>query len=158
MVPHSIWKLNQQPLHRRSVFFNSFFLQKLFDEKNNDILLSNQYNYSQVQSIADKYFQRHGVLVSEAKNIFCPYNYSQTHWGLGVIQPLDKRVIWYDSNSSNMSHGRCAKVNRLMDGLVHYMYDEYWKIPKEGDPMTLDEWKREWRTSICTTCPQQLNG
>lgn len=141
-----------------SVFFSSYFLPTLFEENNYDPKLANKYNYANVESWADKYCSKNSVDLFSAENLFCPYNYSQQHWGLGVIRVQKKQVQWYDSMSATMSGSRRRKVKMLMDGLVRYMYDEYVRVPKKDPPMPLDEWKLQWSTSIITSCPQQLNG
>ncbi|EJK55833.1 hypothetical protein THAOC_24386, partial [Thalassiosira oceanica] len=92
-------------------------MQQLFDEKNNDDKLANKYNYSNVERYADKNVKLGGPSALSADVIFCPYNYDQEHWGLGVIYVQQKRIDWYDSLLSNMDETRRQKVAKLMSGL-----------------------------------------
>jgi len=79
---------------KKSHFFNSFFLQEMFDEYNNDRTKRGKYNFNQVLSWSAKV---PGKNIFNLKYIVCPYNIEQVHWAVAVIFMEDKHIQWYDS-------------------------------------------------------------
>jgi hypothetical protein len=79
---------------RRSHFFNSFFVQNMFDEMNDDLKLRGRYNYKMVKRWSKKV---PGKDIFNLKYIFFPINLDNTHWTLAVIFMEDKQIRYYDS-------------------------------------------------------------
>ena len=137
----------EQPGRRRSHFFNSFFLQNMFDEYNENHDMRGQYAYSNVSRWSS---QVSGKDIFELKYIVCPYNYDITHWALAVIFMEEKRIQWYDSAPGII---RKATVKRNLDGLMQYLQDEY----KEKKRQEFDV--SAWNVVLGTrNTPRQLNG
>ena len=132
----------KEPGRRRSHFFNSFFVQTMFDEKNRNRKLMGRYNYKSVKSWSEKV---PGKDIFNLKYIFCPINHNNEHWMVAVIFMEDKRIQYYDS----MGGTGWAKL----EGLLQYVTDEYRaKNGKEMDAM-------EWGLVPCKMdTPQQENG
>ena len=72
----------KEPGRRRLHFFNSFFVQKLFDEKNRNRKLRGIYNYENVKGWSVKV---PGKDIFNLKYIFCPINLNNIHWTVAVI-------------------------------------------------------------------------
>jgi hypothetical protein len=127
---------------RRSHFFNSFFVQSMFDEKNNDPKLRGRYNYKNVESWSKMV---PGKDIFQLKYVLCPINLDNKHWTLAVIFVEEKRIQYYDS----MGGTDWAKL----EGLLEYVKDEY--RAKNGKDMDTSEWK----LVPCTKdTPKQRNG
>jgi sentrin-specific protease 1 len=127
---------------RRSHFYNSFFVQTMFDEKNNDPGLRGIYNYESVKNWSVKV---PGKDIFKLKYIFCPINPDNSHWTLAVIFMEDKRIQYYDS----MGGTNTAKL----EGLLEYVKDEY--RVKNGKDMDAAEWEL---VSCTRDTPRQRNG
>jgi hypothetical protein len=112
---------------RRSHFFNSFFVQTMFDETNNDPKLRGIYNYKKVESWSKKV---PGKDIFQLKYVFCPINLNNTHWTLAVIFMEEKRIQYYDSL------GKTDWVK--LEGLLDYVKDEY--RAKNGKDMDTTDW------------------
>jgi Ulp1 family protease len=61
----------KEPGRRRSHFFNSFFVQTMFDEKNRNRKLRGRYNYENVKRWSKKV---PGKDIFKLKYIFCPFD------------------------------------------------------------------------------------
>jgi hypothetical protein len=130
---------------RRSHFFNSFFVQTMFDEKNINKKLSGKYNYEKVKGWSKNV---PGKDIFNLKYIFFPINLNNRHWTVAVIFMEAKRIQYYDS----MGKTDWAK----MEGLLQYVKDEYRvKNGKEMDEMDAIEWKL---VSCKKDTPRQENG
>jgi hypothetical protein len=132
----------KEPGRRRSHFFNSFFVQTMFDEKNNDPNLRGRYNYKNVRRWSKKV---PGKDIFNLKYILCPINLDNTHWTSAVIFMEAKRIQYYDS----MGGTDRAKL----EGLLEYVKDEY--RAKNGKDMDVSEWKL---VSCTKDTPRQRNG
>jgi sentrin-specific protease 1 len=132
----------REPGRRRSHFFNSFFVQTMFDEKNNDPRLRGRYNYKNVRRWSKKV---PGKDIFELKYILCPINLDNMHWTSAVIFMEDKRIQYYDS----MGGTDRAKL----EGLLEYVKDEY--RAKNGKDMDTSEWEL---VSCRRDTPRQRNG
>jgi sentrin-specific protease 1 len=140
-----IKKCAKEQGRRRSHFFNSFFVQTMFDEKNRNGKLRRRYNYKNVKKWSKKV---PGNDIFNLKYIFCPINVNKTHWTVAVIFMEDKRIQYYDSFGK-------TDVTKL-EGLLQYVKDEYWvKNGKEMDEMDAMEWKL---VHCQMDTPQQKNG
>ena len=84
----------REPGRRRSHFFNTFFVQTMFDETNKDPKLRGIYNYKNVKRWSKKV---PGKDIFNLKYIFCPINHNNKHWTSAVIFMEDKRIQYYDS-------------------------------------------------------------
>jgi len=132
----------KQPGRKRSHFFNSFFVQAMFDDKNDNMQLRGRYNYKNVRRWSKKV---PGKDVFNLKYIFCPINLDNMHWTSACIFMEEKKIQYYDS----MGGPGMIKLK----GLLQYLKDE-WKAKKGGE-MDVSEWK----LVACTKdTPQQLNG
>ena len=132
----------KQPGRRRSHFFNSFFTQSMFDEKNADSNLRGKYCYSNVASWGTKV---PGGDIFGLKYIICPINVENVHWISAVVFMEEKRIQMYDSK------GGTDMIK--LQGIFQYLQDEY-RTKKGGE---LDA--NEWALVGCTReTPRQQNG
>lgn len=131
-----------QPGRKRSHFFNSYFVQTMFDEKNNNLALRGKYAYKNVKRWSKKV---PGKDVFNLKYIFCPINLDNMHWTSAVIFMEEKKIQYYDS---------LGGTDRMkLEGLLEYLKDE-WRSKKDGE-MDCSDWKLVGCTS---DTPRQLNG
>ncbi|KAL3762313.1 hypothetical protein ACHAW5_006313 [Stephanodiscus triporus] len=127
---------------RRSHFFNSFFIQTMFDEKSKDPELRGRYNFDNVKNWSKKV---PGGDIFNLKYIVCPINIDDTHWTSAVIFMEDKRIQYYDS----MGGTDWSKL----EGLLKYVKDEY--SAKNGKELDVTEWEL---VSCTSDTPRQKNG
>ena len=133
----------KQAERKRSHFFNSFFVQTMFDEKNSNYSLRGKYNYKNVRRWSKKV---PGKDAFNLKYIFCPINLDNMHWTSACIFMEQKKIQYYDS----MGGTDWSKL----EGLLEYLKDE-WKAKKKGEEM---DWS-EWELVGCQEgTPRQLNG
>merc|ERR1711957_59358 len=132
----------KQPGRKRSHFFNSFFVQTMFDEKNNNSRLRGKYNYKNVKRWGKKV---PGKDIFNLKYIVCPINLDNVHWTSAVIFMEEKRIQYYDSLGG-------AGIPKL-EGLFQYLKDEH--RSKKGTALEAGEWKLVPCTS---STPRQSNG
>lgn len=133
---------SKQPGRKRSHFFNSFFVQTMFDEKNNNPKLRGKYNYKNVKRWGRKV---PGKDIFNLKYIVMPINLDNMHWTSAVIFMEEKKIQYFDS----MGGTDRAKL----EGLLQYLKDEY-KAKKGGEMDT-----SEWELVPCTRdTPRQRNG
>ena len=136
-------RIRDEDLHRRlqrkrSHFFNSFFIQTMFDLKNANPLLRKVYNYDNVQNWGSNRD------IFKLKHIFCPINIDNFHWTVIVIFMEEKRVCYYDSMGGT--------DDVLLHGVLQYLNDEH--LHKKHRPLDPG-----WSVERCpATCPRQLNG
>ena len=132
----------KQPGRKRSHFFNSFFVQTLFDEKNNNPNLRGKFSYKNVKRWSKKV---PGKDIFNLKYIFCPINLDNMHWTSAVIFMEEKKIQYFDSmGGTDMSK---------LEGLLQYLKDEH--KAKKGGEMNVDEWE----LVRCTRdTPRQRNG
>ena len=125
--------------HRRSHFFNSFFVQTLFNEKNGNANEKGKYKYPNV-----KRWHKHapGKNIFEQERIFFPISINNSHWALVVAFMDEKRIQYYDSLKWNGT--------KYLKGILQYLQDDY-KRQFRSDMDT-----SEWRLVLCTEdTPQQ---
>jgi len=128
---------------RRSHFFSSFFIQKMFDEKSEDPELRGRYNFDNVKEWSKKV---PGGDIFNLKYIVCPINIDDnSHWTSAVIFMEDKRIQYYDS----MGGTDWSKL----EGLLKYVKDEY--SAKNGKELDVTEWEL---VSCTSDTPRQKNG
>ncbi|KAL7539154.1 hypothetical protein ACHAXR_009074, partial [Thalassiosira sp. AJA248-18] len=131
-----------EPGRKRSHFFSSFFIQKMFDEKNNNKKLNGQYNYNNVKAWSTKV---PGEDIFNLKYLVCPINRDNQHWTSAVIFMEEKRIQYYDSLG-------CTDWTKL-NGLLQYLKDEH-RVKNGGE---LDV--KEWKLVACTSdTPRQRGG
>ena len=132
----------KQPGRKRSHFFNSFFVQTMFDEKNNNPNLRGKFSYKNVKRWSKKV---PGKDIFNLKYIFCPINLDNMHWTSAVIFMEEKKIQYFDSmGGTDMSK---------LEGLLQYLKDEH--KAKKGGEMNVDEWE----LVRCTRdTPRQRNG
>jgi sentrin-specific protease 1 len=134
----------KEPGRRRSHFFNSFFVQNLFDLKNKDQKLRGIYNYEKVRRWSRMVPTPRDIF--SLKYIFCPININNSHWTLAVIFMEAKKIQYYDS---------CGKTDMAkMQGLLEYVKDEY-RAKHDGKEMDAKEWEL---VSCMSDTPRQKNG
>jgi Ulp1 family protease len=83
----------KEPGRRRSHFFNSFFVQTMFDEKNNDPKLRGGYNYKNL-----RHWPKNvpGKDIFDLSKIFIPIYLDNENWTLAVIFIEEKKIQYYD--------------------------------------------------------------
>ena len=131
-----------QPGRRRSHFYSSYFIQTLFDEKNNNMKKRGKYNHKNVKRWRNNV---PGKDIFELKYIVCPINIDNIHWTCAVIFMEEKRIQYYDS---------CGGTDWVkLNGLLHYLKDE-WEANKKG------KWdSSSWNLVGCSrNTPRQKNG
>jgi hypothetical protein len=79
----------KEPGRRRLHFFNSFFVQTMFNLKNNDLNWRGGYNYENVRHWSKKV---PGKDIFKLKYIFCRINLNNWHWTLVVIFMEEKKI------------------------------------------------------------------
>jgi len=127
---------------KRSHFFNSFFIQTMFDEKNNNPKLRGKYNYKNVKHWGRKV---PGKNIFDLKYIFIPINLDNLHWTSAVIFMEEKKIQYFDS----MGATHMIKLRALLQ----YLKDEY-KAKKGGELNP-----KEWTLVGCSnSTPRQGNG
>ncbi|KAL7490585.1 hypothetical protein ACHAWT_000151, partial [Skeletonema menzelii] len=128
---------------KRSHFFNSFFVQKLFDEKNGNANLKGTYNY---RNVKNWYRKVPGRNIFGMERVFFPINVRSNHWTLIVVFMEEKRIQYYDSYYS-MDKG---EGDKYLKGILEYLKDEHERQFKS------DMHTSEWRLVPCTEdTPQQ---
>ena len=74
---------------KRNHFFNSFFMLKLLDEKNDvDPNSRGKYNYGNVSGWGAKCYRKD---IFKLKHIFVQFNIENVHWALAVIYMEEKK-------------------------------------------------------------------
>eukprot|EP00804_Cyclotella_cryptica_P001536 CCRYP_003747-RA/>CCRYP_003747-RA protein AED:0.09 eAED:0.09 QI:0/0/0/1/1/1/2/0/668 len=131
-----------QPGRKRSHFFNSYFVQTMFDEKNQNPALRGKYAYKNVKRWSKKV---PGKDIFNLKYIVCPINLDNMHWTSAVIFMEEKKIQYYDSLGGT--------DRTKLEGLLQYVKDE-WKV-KKGDEMDASGWKL---VGCTRDTPRQLNG
>ncbi|KAL7427955.1 hypothetical protein ACHAXH_002583 [Discostella pseudostelligera] len=133
----------KQPGRKRSHFFNSFFVQTMFDDKNNNRALRGKYNYKNVKRWSKKV---PGKDIFKLKYILCPINLDNMHWTSAVIFMEEKRIQYYDSlGGTDMLK---------LEGLLQYVKDEF-KAKNDGKEMDATEWEL---VGCTRDTPRQRNG
>ena len=132
----------KQPGRKRSHFFNSFFVQTMFDEKNLDPSLRGEYNYENVKRWGKKV---PGKDIFNLRYIICPINIDNMHWTSAIIFMESKKIQYFDSMGD-------TEMSKL-EGLLQYLKDEH--KAKKGTELDVSEWK----LVKCTLdTPRQRNG
>jgi sentrin-specific protease 1 len=134
-------KCIKSPGRKRSHFFSTYFVQNLFDDRNDNHKLRGKYNYNSVKRWGNKV---PGKDIFNLKYLFCPINLDDLHWALACICMEQKKIIHLDSIRKN--------DETRLGGLLKYLKDE-WKEKKEGHM----DWN-EWELVQCQDTPQQNNG
>jgi len=132
----------QQPGRKRSHFFNSYFIQTMFDEKNGNYDLRGRYAYKNVKRWSKKV---PGKDIFNLKYIVCPINLDNMHWVSAVIFMELKKIQYYDSLGG-------TDYTKLK-GLLEYLKDE-WRAKKGGE-MDVSEWEL---VGCTRDTPRQKNG
>ena len=133
----------RQTGRKRSQFFNSYFVQTMFDKMNVDPNLRGQYNYINVKNWSKNV---PGKDIFNLKYIFCPINVDNMHWTLAVIYMEEKHIQYYDSIGGN--------DQAMLKGLLEYVRDEY-KVKNGGAEMDVSEWEL---VSCKANTPRQRNS
>ena len=132
----------KQPGRKRSHFFNSFFVQTMFDEKNLNPNLRGKYNYKNVKRWGKKV---PGKDVFNLRYIVCPINLDNMHWTSAVIFMELKKIQYFDSMGGT--------DRSKLEGLLQYLKDEH--KAKKGTELDVSEWE----LVPCTIdTPRQRNG
>ena len=132
----------EQPGRKRSHFFNSFFVQTMFDEKNLNPSLRGKYNYKNVKRWGKKV---PGKDIFNLRYIVCPINLDNMHWTSAVIFMELKKIQYFDSMGGT--------DRSKLEGLLQYLKDEH--KAKKGTELDVSEWE----LVPCTMdTPRQRNG
>ena len=143
---NKLW--DQQKKGRRSHFFNSYFWQTLFDERNIVQELRGQYNYEKVRKWSKKVS---GGNIFELKRLFIPINYRRNHWALGVIHIQNKLIQYYDSTKASSKYRE--RADTACNGMLNYLKDEHKTM--YGREMNTSDWTIDPHPK---DVPQQRNG
>ena len=120
---------------RSSHFFNSFFLDRLMDQK-----ATYQYTYRNVKRWSKKFD------VFEKDKIFFPVNLNNTHWTMAAVF-VQRREIWYCDSM-------CGSGMKWLKALLRWLQDE--SREKKGVELAgVDEWKL---VNNPPGYPRQTNG
>lgn len=126
---------------KRSHFFNSFFLQAMFDERNDNPLLRGIYNYDNVRRM---YKNVPGENIFALKYIFIPVNLDNVHWTAIVVSVRNKCIRYFDSLGG-------TDWDKL-HGVRQYLKDEAARTDQEFNT-------DEWTLIPCLhDVPRQLNS
>ncbi|KAL7468672.1 hypothetical protein ACHAXS_010029 [Conticribra weissflogii] len=132
-----------QPGRKRSHFFNSYFVQTMFDDKNVNPAKRGKYNYNNVKRWSKKV---PGKDIFNLKYVVCPINLDNMHWTSAVMFMEERKIRYYDS----MGGTEWTKL----EGLLQYVKDEH----KAKKGKELEGWE-EWELLGCPdNIPRQLNG
>ena len=96
-------------------FFNSFFMQNMFDEKNKNLELRGKYNYNNVR----RWGGNAGGIFKYKKVVF-PVNTDNKHWTMVMIDMEKKRIHYHDSMIFN--------DEKKIRGVMQYLMDEHFKV------------------------------
>ncbi len=131
---------NAQTERNRSHFFNSFFIQNLFDEKNDLVEMRNKYNYDKVARWSRKV---PGGDIFQLKYVFFPRNVDNYHWTSVLVMMERKKIMFYDPYHESkmvLSNGVVQTDMDLLNGVLQYLKDEWChKHPKET--MDWSQWE-----------------
>jgi len=135
---------SKQPGRKRSHFFNSFFVQTMFNEKNKDPKLQGKYCYNSVRRWGQEV---PGKDIFNLKKIVVPVNIVNKHWACMVIFMDEKKIHYFDSL------GMTDRDKLKLKGLLQYLKDEYESTKKGKFDAS------EWELVDCSLdIPRQLNG
>jgi sentrin-specific protease 1 len=134
----------KDPGRRRSHFYNSFFVQTMFDEKSDVKKLRGIYNYEMVRRWSMKVPTPRDIF--SLKYIFCPINIDNYHWTLAVIFMEAKKIQYFDSSGGTDW--------KKIKGLLQYLKDEY-RATHDGEEMDATEWEL---VPCKSDTPRQKNG
>lgn len=85
------------PGRKRSLFFSTYFVQRLFDSKSDNRKLRGRYNFKNVEGWVNRLIKTApGGDLLNFKRIFIPVHLS-VHWVCSVIDIEEKEIMWYDS-------------------------------------------------------------
>jgi len=102
-------------------FFNSFFMQNMFDEKNKNLELRGKYNYNNVR----RWGGNAGGIFKYKKVVF-PVNTDNKHWTMVMIDMEKKRIHYHDSMIFN--------DDERMNGVMEYLKDEHRRVYNQDLP------------------------
>lgn len=126
------------PGRKRSHFFTSFFITKLFDEG-----CTNEYCYKNVKRWSKKV---PGKDIFALDKILFAVNVGGSHWTCAVVYMEEKRIQYYDSLGGD-GYGYTS-------GLMRYLKDE-WASKKGGELPDADKWEI---VGTVESVPHQQNG
>jgi sentrin-specific protease 1 len=124
---------------RRSVFYNSFFIDRLCNSGHAVQGEAVPYCYSNVR----RWSRKKKVDMFDVDKIICPVNLDNMHWALIVIFVQHCRICYYDSMGGS--------DRGLLKLVMRYMQDE--SRDKRGREMDTTNW-----STTCSTSPTQCNG
>ncbi len=104
----------KQPGRKRKYFFNSYFVQTMFDNKNSNLAKRGKYNYNNVERWSKKV---PGKDIFGLKYVVCLINLDNMHWTSAMIFVEERKIQYYDS----MGGMEWTKL----EGLLQYLKDEH---------------------------------
>ena len=125
-------------------FFNTFFIQQLFQEFSEDRTLKGKYCYSKR---IKRWGKRNtpGFDIFKLRRLFIPRNFRNVHWVLIVVDFEHKTITYYDSLGE--TDWSC------MEGIYRYLKEEHMQL--YGESMNGKGWSF---VSYPRNIPQQENG
>jgi hypothetical protein len=132
---HVLWERSLVDLCHESsnttffLSFNSFFVQTLLGEKDEDPNTRGKYNFDAVKKWHKK------IKLFQYKHVCIPINDDNFHWTLAWIDVEGKKVTHLDSCCAENDNPPCKKLHHLL----HYLQD---RANVEGyDDFISDSWK-----------------
>ena len=120
--------------HPRCHFFNTFFLNKLFQD-------DGEYDYNKVRRWSTE--KKLGYLPIKCEKVIVPVHQG-VHWVLAVVDLKRKVVSYYDS--------LLGKDREVVRNLIKWVIDE--AKNKLNENWDISEWREEYPSEI----PRQMNG
>ena len=120
--------------HPRCHFFNTFFLNKLFQD-------DGEYDYNKVRRWSTE--KKLGYLPIKCEKVIVPVHQG-VHWVLAVVDLKRKVVSYYDS--------LLGKDREVVRNLIKWVVDE--AKNKLNENWNIGEWREEYPSEI----PRQMNG
>ena len=121
-------KFDKYQDHKKSHFFNSYFMKKLLNRKDKKYQIKDdKYTYLNVLRWTNKFNP------FEYKCLYFPIH-SPGHWTLAVIYIDDLVISYYDSMGGSGTY--------YLEHLLHWLEDEFikQKIGKDGDTLNRNLW------------------
>ena len=107
--------MNGSEYRKPSLFYSTYFLEKLFQEKNPNRRHRGTYCYSEeIQRWGRRRFP--SFTIFDKKRLFLPRNIRNYHWALVVVDFEEKTITYYDSMG--------ITDNRTLMGMLMYLQDE----------------------------------
>jgi sentrin-specific protease 1 len=127
------------PDRKKSVYFNTFFIEKLTGASKSEFI------YENVKKWLHK--RKSNTCIFECDKVFVPINITQSHWVLVVIFVQEKRIAYFNSLRGSKEYDGTVFVDALLK----------W-VKEEANTENLAFDSSEWTLQYEGESPQQDNG